>query len=228
MAIYAPQTYASHSQSLPKAANATFAADGQALIGDVVAGVFGVSPSTGAGTDKFVGFLNGQTSAVPFVQTTAVMVEEVTLSAAGQTTLRKTPSSGTLSAYNITDGAAIAGGDITLSGTSFTGAAAHFNDTVRITYTYALSVAEMRAKWGDVQPGGYVGDTVGMVSVMKKGVIYTDQIDTAVQWENATSVKLAAGGKVTDQTGSGVAIPVQVIAIPTGNLPFLGLSVNAI
>lgn len=228
MSIYHPLSFAVRSETLPKAVGATFAADGQALIGDVVQGAFGVSPSTGAGTDKFVGFLRGQTSAVPFLQTTAVMVEEVTLNSSGVVTLQKTPLAGTVSAYNLTDNVAVASGEQTISGNTFTGAAAHYSDRVRIVYNYTLTVAMARAKFGDVQPGGYFGDTVNMVSVFKIGKIYTDQFVTSVQWEDATSVKLAAGGKVTDQTGTGVTIPAQIVAIPTANLPYLGLSVSAI
>lgn len=227
MSVYNPLSFATSQVCLPKLSTATFAADGQALIGDIVAGVYGVSPSTGAGTDKFVGFLRAQTSAVPFLQTTAVMVEEITLSSAGQATLQKTPLGSTLAIYNMTDAAAVTGGDITLSGQNITLASGHFNDTVRCIYAYTLSVVAARAKFGDVQPGGYFGDTVGMVSVMKRGTIYTDQFDTAKQWEDATAVKLAAGGKVTDQNGSGVAITANIVAIPTTALPFLGLSFTA-
>lgn len=226
MSVYNPLTFAVHSQSMPKASSATFSADGQALMGAITAGVYGVLPTAGAGTDAFVGFLHAQTSAVPFLQTTAVMVEEITLSASGTATLAKTPLGGTLSIWNITDNVAVGGGDITLSGAGITLVAAHFNETVRCTYAYTLTVAAARAKFGDVQPGGYFGDTVGYASVLRKGTIYTDQFDTSVQWASATAVKSAAGGKVT-VGGAGATLPVQIVSIPTANLQYLGLSVNA-
>lgn len=226
MSVYSPLSFANSSQSMPKAAGATFAANGQFLIGDVVNAQFGVKPCAGAAGEKFVGVLNAQTSAAPFLQTTSVMAEEVTLSVGGTVTLSRTPLGGTTGAYNITDGAAIAGGAFSVSGTTFT-SVANAGKKVRIVYKYTLTVDAARAKFGDVQPGGYVGDTLGFASVMRKGTIYTDQFDTAVQWEDATAVKLAAGGLVTDQSGSGVAISATIVQIPTASMPFLGLSFDA-
>lgn len=226
--IYYPLTAATVSNSLPKAVGATFSADGQALIRTIVSGHAGIAPAAGAAGEVFAGFLHAKTSAQPFLQTTLTLTEEVTLSAGGVVVLRKVPLAGTVGAFSITDNAPIISANFTVGSDGTFTAAGSPSDQVRITYVTALTVDAARAVFGDVQPGGYVGDTIGYASVMEQGTIYTDQYDTTVDWSAATAVKLAAGGKVTNQAGAGVTINAVVYQIPTASIPFLGLRVNAI
>lgn len=227
MAIYQPLSSYTRSKDFPLAANAVLAADGQAMIGSTVNGLFGALPSTGAGTDVFVGFLNTQTSAAPFLQSTATKVEDIVLGPSGTTTLALAPVSGTVSAWDLTAGAAVSGGNLSVDSVgnvTVTGGGSH---EILFTYSYALTVTQARAMFGDVQPGGYSGTVVNQASIVQQGTIYTDQFDTTKQWRSATSVKLAANGKVTDQSGSGVTVPCVIIQLPTTDYPFLGLDFNA-
>lgn len=223
--IYAPLSSYTVTKDEPLQANTTISASGQALVGALVNGVYGVKPSAGAAGEKFAGFVLAQTSAAPFSQATAVKVEETTLGVSGAFTLAQLPVGGTLVVHNITTGATITLG--ALVGQTWTHAGSAGAD-VRFTYTYALTVTQARSMFGDTQPGGYAGYMVKQIGAAKQGVIYTDQIDTAVNWALATGVKLAAGGKVTDQAGAGVAIDANIIAVPSVDFPFLGLQFAAV
>ncbi len=222
--IYAPLSNFVRSIDEPVSVSATITADGQALVGATQAnGLYGVGPSTGAAGERFVGFVRAQTSMVPYQQATAVKVETLALNASGVTVLGLAPVSGTLSVYNKTAGAAVAGGNVALAGDgvtmTVTGAP---GATVEATYTYAMTVTQFRARFGDVQPGGYAGAQVGQVGVGKQGLIYIDQFDTATDWRAVTAVRLGANGKVTGR-GNGTVINAVVRHVPSDNYPYLGL-----
>ncbi len=225
MSIYHPLSYHVRSTEMPLAAGATLTADGQALVGSMVNGVFGVGPSTGAGGEKFVGFLTAQVSAAPFQEQTSVKVETVTVNGGGVATLAFTPLAGTVLVYSVTAGAVVAG-PYTIVGKTITGLTAAA--VVTITYSYALTVSQSVAMLGNVQPSGYAGLYISQAGVAQEGRIYTNQFDSAANWAAATGVKLAAGGKVTDQAGAGVAINAIIVQIPSVDFPFLGLEYSAL
>ena len=223
--IYYPLSYALRSEDLPKQSTATASANGQALVSTFTSGVFGVAPSAGAANEKFVGFLSVQTSALPFAQTVAVNVEQATLSVSGTYTLQQVPVSSSYMLYDNTAGAIVSSG-YTIDAYGNLTYAAGAGHLVTVTYQVALTVAQAAAKFGNIQPGGYFGDYVGSWTVMREGTIYTDQFDTTVDYSVATSIKTAAGGKVTSNAGttSAPAISANVVSIPTNTRPFLGLS----
>jgi hypothetical protein len=96
-----------------------------------------------------------------------------------------------------------------------------------VTYKYALSAVQARALQGDVQPGGYAGEYVGQVGLLKRGIIYTSEFDAAVNWAAATEIKLGVNGIITDQTGTGAAIKGYVVSVPNVETPFLGIEFSA-
>jgi hypothetical protein len=224
--LYAPLTFSTRSTEMPLATGAQISDNGQALVSLKQNGRRVVQPSTGAAGEVFVGFADTQTSAVPVVPANAVKVEYIeSVPANGILTIAKTPVAGTIIVNHAVTKAVIA---ITAAtGTSVTVATTNAGAPVFVTYTYALTVTEARALVGDVQPGGFVGHTIGQVGVSQDGVVYTSCFDTSVDWYAATGVKLAAGGKVTNQAGSGVAITADVVQVPTVNYPFLGLAFRA-
>lgn len=220
--LYAPLSFSTASTEKPLAAGAQISDNGQALVYVLQNGVQKVQPSAGSAGEVFAGFADTQTSAVPVVPATAVKVERIdAVPGTGVITLAKTPVSGSVVVSNATTKATIAA--TAQTGNTVTVAAANAGIAVVVTYTYALTVTEARAIVGDVQPGGFVGHTLGQVGVNQQGVIYTSVVDTAVNWNLATAVKLAAGGKLTDQSGTGVAIAATVVSAPTVLYPFLGL-----
>mgnify|MGYP000866649431 FL=1 len=204
-------------------ASSTITADGQALVYVLANGVAGVQPSTGAAGEQFAGFVNAQTSAAAFLQQTAIKVEDATLGASGTYSLAFVPVAGTLFVYDVTAGAAVTSGNYTLDSAGNFTSAGTANHEVIFTYVYNLTVIAARALQGDIQPGNYVGLSLGQVGVAQSGTIFHDQIDTSKNWRAATGVKLGAGGKLQDQTGSGVAINAKIRAVPTVDYPFLGL-----
>lgn len=222
--IYAPLSQHIRSTELPIAVGATLSADGQALVVSNASGAFGVAPSAGAAGEVFVGFVNAQTSAAPFLETVAVKIDEGVASAGGSFTTTFAPLAGTLIVQNPATGATIAG--TTLTGSVLTGLTAGV--AVRVTYQYALTVAQAVALMGNQVPSGYAGSLLGTVGVSQRGTIFTNQFDSSKNWQASTSIKLAANGKVTDQTGSGVVIPgAYVKSYPTHDYPFLGIEFSA-
>ena len=221
--LYAPLSYSNRSKDMPLAVNAVLSADGQALVGSMVNGVYGVGPSTGAAGETFVGFLMAQTSAVPFLPTTQVKVETLTANGSGVVTIGATPIAGTVGLFDVTDGVP---GTPVVSGNTVTDAATA-GHVVRVTYAVALTVMQAQSIAGSGQPGGYSGNIIGSVAVNQQGVVYTDQFDTTVDWAAATAVKLGANGKLVG-AGTGATLNAKVIALPTTDVPYLGLQFDSI
>lgn len=225
--IYAPLSSITRSNEYPLAAGAVLAADGQALVIATTSGVVGVSPSANGASEKFIGFVNAQTSALPFLLTTEVKVEKFTTPVGGVLTLSKTPVGSTAVVTRDDTGATVtqtgaSGNNIDISGAAITGV------PVTVVYRYNLTAAQSRARGGDVQPGGYSGNMIQSVSVASAGRVYTDQFDTSKNYGTATSLKTGANGLITNQDGSSPAISAVVIALPNVDFPYLGLEFSAL
>jgi len=225
--LYLPQSKITDSAETIIAPGAVITAEGQALVRAVGAPASGVQPSMAASANEiFAGFAIAGTSAAPFPIAYEGKVEEFVVPASGIVNLAFAPVSGQVFILDVTTGAAIpVTGGVTVVGNVVSGLPA--SDTVHITYKYALSAVQARARQGDVQPGGYSGAYVGQVGLVKRGLIFTDQIDMSVNWGAATAIKLAPNGMITDQSGSGAVINGYVVAIPTQEVPFLGLEFSA-
>ena len=222
--IYLPLSRFTDSAEAAVATGASITAEGQALVRATGASYLGVMPSTGAATDVFAGFSVLGVSAAPLAAAYATRVETFTVPGSGIVQLAETPVAGQVFVYDGTTGTAIAAP--TVVGNTVTGLTG--GDVVDVTYKYALSVVQARALQGDVQPGGYAGAYVGQSGLIKRGTIFTDQFDSSVNWMEATSIKLAASGQLTDQSGTGVAITgAYVVAVPSVEVPFLGITFSA-
>jgi hypothetical protein len=222
--IYFPLSKFVDSAETVVAPGAVITAEGQALVRAPGAPAAGVTPSMAADdTEIFAGFAVAGVSAAPLPLLYASKVEEFVVPGSGVVSLAFAPVAGQLFAYNITAGAAIAAPTVT--GNKVTGLPA--GNTVRVTYKYALSAVQARNLQGDVQPGGYAGEYVGQVGLIKRGLIYTSQFDAAVNWAAATEIKLAVNGMITDQTGDGAAIKGYVVALPNVETPYLGIEFSA-
>jgi hypothetical protein len=226
--IYFPLSKFVDSAETVVAPGAAITAEGQALVRMPGAPAKGVTPSMAADdTEIFAGFAVAGVSAAPLALTHASKVEEFVVPASGVATLAFTPVANELSVFNLTTMAAVApaGPASTGAGPTLTGLTA--GTTVRVTYKYALSAVQARALQGDVQPGGYAGEYVGQVGLIKRGLIFTDQFDASVDWSAATEIKLAANGTITDQSGTGAAIKGYVVTVPNVETPFLGIEFSA-
>lgn len=231
MAIYRPLTEVRFSKEMRQASGATIDGEGFALVTSLSGGVNGVAKSAAASGEIFVGFSFTQTSASNFLITSEVKVEQFVIPAGGVVTLSRTPTASTTAVYDVTDGGAVSGGNIAVSGAAVTITAAStrgaVGNTVKVTYRYALTVSEMKLKYGDVTPGGYAGAQLGTVGVAQAGKIFTNCIDTTVDWTSVTVMKTGANGLLVGNTGNGATINGYVTDVPTVDYPFLGIQFAA-
>lgn len=223
--LYLPFTKIVDSAEAFIAPGASVSAEGQALVRAPGAPASGVMPSMAADANEiFVGFSLVGTSAAPFPINYANKVEEFIVPASGIVTLALTPVAGQLMVFNVTAGAPDS--TVTVTGKNISGLDVGAN--VRVTYKHALTVVQARALQGDTQPGGNVGDYIGQVGIAKRGVIYTSEFDSSVNWAAATAIKLAANGQITNQAGTGATlVGAYVVSVPTQEVPFLGLEFSA-
>ncbi len=225
--IYLPLSKFADSIDTLVAPGTVIDSEGLALIRATGAPASGVIKSTTGTSDIFVGFSIAGTSAAPFVDAYASKVEDFVVPAGGAISLAFTPVSGQIMVYDNTAGAVVAiTGGVTLVGKTIAGLTA--SNSVRVTYQYAQSVIQQRAQQGDVQPGGYAGAYFGQVGLIKRGIIYTSNFDASKNYAVATGLKSTANGQITDQSGTGTTlIGAYVVAVPTAEVPFLGLEFSA-
>lgn len=221
--IYGPFSKYVDSSEVVVAPGAVIDAEGMVLVRANGAQAAGVLPSTGGTSEVFAGFSLAGTSAAPFLEGFTNKQETFVVPATGKVTLQFAPVPNQVFVYDVTAGAAVA--SPTVTGKSITGLTV--GDEVVVTYKYALSVVQARSLQGDVQPGGYSGAYIGQIGCIKRGVVYTSEFDASKDWNAATSVKAAAGGQVTDQTGTGITLNAVIIAAPTSEVAFLGLEFSA-
>lgn len=222
--IYGPFSKYVDSSEVVVAPGAVIDAEGMVLVRAAGAQAAGVLPSTGGTAEVFAGFSIAGTSAAPFMEGFTNKQETFVVPATGKVTLQFAPVPNQAFVYDVTSGAAVA--SPTIAGKVISGLTA--GDEVVVTYKYALSVVQARSLQGDVQPGGYSGAYIGQIGCIKRGIVYTSEFDASKDWNAATGVKAAAGGQVTDQTGSGITLPAQIIAVPSSEVTFLGLEFSAV
>lgn len=221
--LYFPHTKVVDSGEAVVAPGAEVLAEGQVMVRQPGATAQGVTQSTGAEGEIFAGFAIAGVSAAPFLESHANKVETFVVPAGGKVTLQFAPVAGQFSVFDQTAGAAAAG---TLAGKVISGLTV--GNTVSVTYKYELTVVQARALMGDAQPGGYAGMVVGQIGLAKRGTIYTSEFDASVDWSTVTAIKMAAGGMLTGQAGDGEAINAVVVALPSQDVPFLGLEFSTL
>lgn len=196
--------------------------EGQAMV--AVPGK-GISPSTGEANEIFAGFAMNQLCGIPVLEPYGIAVEEFLVDSSAKVTVQFAPISNSVALINLETDAAIASPTVTGKTIAATMTAGM---KVKVVYRYALTNIQARAMMGDAQPGGPAGAIVGQCGLAKRGVIYTSCFDTSVNWAAATAIKLAKGGFVTDQSGTGTALAgAYVVKVPTAEIPFLGIEFSA-
>lgn len=218
------------SKDIPVETGATVNAEGQALIRNLENGYEVVKPSTGGDGDKFVGVSYGHV----FTPVNMSRVENLVVPASSpyEIELQNAPLSGQIlvldgnTKLSVGD-PAVEVNEYSISDKKITLHSDKTGKTIKVQYRYSPSAIEIM-----MTPHSFVNiwsadpsDYIGSIGVIQRGEIFTDQFDASIDWNQATDVKLAAGGLFTDQTGSGDAIhlPVKIIHIPTADEPFLGL-----
>lgn len=225
--LYLPSTKFHDSGESVVAPGAIITDEGAALVRAAGASSSGVTVSQGTSGEIFAGFSIAGVSAAPFAPADTSKSETFTVPSSGSIALAFTPISGQVFVFDNTTGAAVAiTGGVTLTNNVIAGLTA--GDSVSVTYRYTLTVTQLRALQGDVQPGGYAGAQVGQIGVGRRGTIFTDRFDASKNWTNPASINLAAGGILT-VAGSGVAlVGAYVVNVPSVNIPFLGIRFSAV
>lgn len=219
--IYLPQSKVSDSDEAALAPGASIAADGQALVRVPGATFEGVQVSTGSAGEIFAGFSYCSTVGAAFLESYATKYEEfVNATAGGPIVLQRAPVAGQFTVRNKTTGAPITG--LTLADKSISGAGLTAGLAVTVVYKYPQSVVEAKSRAGDPQPGGYAGDVVGQVGRAKRGVIFIDQFDAAVDWASDDPITLGPNGQLT-KGGTGTEINAVVVSLPSAEIPCLGI-----
>jgi hypothetical protein len=233
MSMYLPFGKFEQSTEMLQAPGASFHSEGQVAVRVAGNTAAGVQASAGAATDVFAGFVIAGTSALPFAEPTYTKVETFLVPSTGVVTLSVTPASaGDVGVFDLTTGLAVAQPPAVVTGAQVSGLTA--GDQVQITYKYDLTVVQRRALFGDIQPGGYVGDTIGQIGVVTRGTVYTSEFNHGVDYTKAgtsasTALVAGADGQVTLGTvgTNGAAIPGYIVSLPTQDVPFLGITFSA-
>jgi len=221
--FYLPLSKIVDSAEVAVAPGAMVHAEAQALTRQPGNQAAGVGASQGIANEIFCGFAIAGTSAAPFLETFDNKVEHFVVPAGGNVKLQMTPVAGQFNVYDETAGSADA--DATCTGNVVSGLTV--GNTVKVTYKYEMNATQIRAKMGDIQPGGYVGNEVNQLGCAKRGLIYTGEFDASVDWANVTAIKLGANGQLV-ASGAGVTITGFVTHLPTADIPYLGVEFSAV
>lgn len=106
------------------------------------------------------------------------------------------------------------------------------NSTLFVVYGYSPTEIDRRFLYeggGDYYPGNDAPLVYGQVGVITEGIVYTDQFNPAVNWNSvapSTPILGGANGKFTIGGSGCVCTGVKVHAVPTADVPFLGLTLG--
>jgi len=202
----------------PVADGYSITAEGQALIGELMDGVFGVRPSTGAADEVFAGVSIAQTINVELMPEVA----DVVLDANKKAMLPHEPVAGSIRVLDAA-GTTIAPANYTITGKEIEVPGGAEGDAVQVRSKYVPNVQEAKLLQGDEAPGGTAAAFMSSVGTITEGDVYTTEYDTAADWSGTNpEVKLGPGGLFTT-AGSGTAVNGFVIQVPTAADPTLGL-----
>lgn len=215
--FYLPNTRFVDSGEVAVAPGAQIQAEGQALVRQAANPAAGVMPSTGAAGEIFCGLAVAGVSAAPFAEPYATKVEKFVVPATGSVKLALKPVAGQ---FFVKGSGTPALTDKVISGLTA-------GEEISVTYKYALTVDQLRARQGDVQPGGYAGLQVGQIGVGKRGVAYFDQFDASCDWAAGEPIRLGANGMLTTE-GTGAVVNAFVVHVPSPDYPVLGIEFSVL
>jgi len=212
------------------ATGATVAKEGLALVSAIENGAEVVKPSTGASSDKFVGF-SLLTNVTPDVLNKYV---EATIPAASPYTVTIEHSSlvsGQIVANDLTAGEQLTLGDpaanddeFSVSGTTLTFNAARAGHSIVIGYRYYPTVLEATSTYYEGSINNKAAQLFNKVAVaVGPGEFYTMEYDVTTDWSAVADVRLGADGILTG-AGSGTIISHRVVNVPGLSSPFLGIA----
>jgi len=231
-------------RSFPILSSAVIAQEGLCLQHVLEDGKMKVKPSTGTSGDEnaiFVGISWGERFAVP---ATLPFVEELTV-ASGKVTLSKvaTAAADMLVVTDGVGGTKLASTSGSPTNTQFklesnsrdvTVHSNHEGKKLYLVYRYSPTILEAQSLFGDAYPGARAHSVLMEAGVITKGVVYTDQFDTSVNWHTIDSVAAAetirggANGRLTVHATDGCSLTgyAFIVEAPTAGKPWLGIEID--
>jgi len=193
-------------------------------------GISVVKPTAGAANELFAGVSVGRS----FTPSIVSFIERLTVPAGSPytITLSKTLSGSALGVAVIaadgtrtvlTSGVATNATEYSIAGQVITVNSAQASKVIELSYRYAISLGEAMLKYAFNQfaPALVAIPTIGVCTT---GELFTDAFDPASNWAGYTgATPLKLGNGIFTLTGSGIAIPAIVSAVPGVDSPLLGV-----
>jgi hypothetical protein len=169
------------------------------------------------------------------LETALSFAQTVTPDSTTTTYSLKYAPTGTPTAFNETTntaivvGASAAAGQVGLVGQVLTTHSSMVGQKIVIVYNFSPTVAQLALLQGHVDAGGPVQLSIGSISVMKSGILYTSQFESNELWFNfddtTSALVVNASSKVGVGTGTEPKVPSgQILHAPNGDVPFVGFS----
>jgi hypothetical protein len=208
--------------------------EGALLAAILEGGVEVAKPSTGAVGETIIGlalsqFMDATTvSAVEDVVVPSVAPYTVTLRATPITPATKSSARETSTPLAMTYNAAAGAAQFGIVGNVVTFNAAQAGKNVSIAYTYAPSIVQAQALFG--QGIGDAAQSVinGTTVIKEADVVFTDQFDTSDDWFAGATTALysGAGGVITLKTAGTLIANARLVAAPSSAVPMIGVYLN--
>ena len=208
--------------------------EGLALVHALENGEGVVRPSSGTTNNEiFAGFSLAQN-----IKTDqAIMIEDLVIPANAPytVTLQKTPTAATemlvkaSGTGELAFNAGVGPGQFNQAGTTLTFNVAEAGQSVHVVYRYNLLAVEAQMLYGDQPIGLTAAAVLGSVSVITKGIVFTNNFDTSDDYSTAVDssvvVKAGANGRI-QLGGTGAPVVGRIVHVPTADVAFLGVYIN--
>lgn len=214
----------------------TVSQEGLAMQGVMEGGIMKARPSNATANSIFLGISWGERMAPP---ATLPMMDAITVASAAGSLSKVSTGTADIVVWRVDTGATLtrvasapATGEYALDANNqaLVFNAAQNGVKVIAQYRYTPNVLEIQALYGDNYPGPRAVNTMLKVGIIQKGIVYTDQFDTTVNWATADTTVSAetmfgiANGRISlNATGCSLAGYANVIEAPTVGKPWLGI-----
>lgn len=221
------------SMSIPAISTETSIKSGSGVILKMEGGVAKASNGSASTAELFLGVAMTE-FVLPSI---GVFAETIKAPAGGGTvTLTKTPVGGATAVRFVQVGGSLdvagqagaaSSGEVQVVGAVATFNTAEGNKIFKVVYRYNLTVAEAEYLWGSGVAGNSANAMTHTMSVITKGIVWTDQFDTGADWyaDNIKDICVLAGG-LFGRGANGAPTTLKVAEVPTVEKPFLGLIVG--
>lgn len=189
-----------------------------------------VKPATGGVGEVVAGVALSRNNSL--TRMTDVYVDTVPASGDLEITLPNEPLAGQLRVVGSATGEIDAGnpatttGQYSISGSTLTFHADQAEEEMTVTYAFTPSVIQARQLTGDAPVGGLPSTSLGVIGVIDRGDVTTDQFDVTADWSSGLPVYTAANGLFTSTAGTTQVFGAVVLRAPSAGNPFVTISLR--